>query len=449
MMLLVVSGAVGGRAPVAWGQRVQIPRTPQAYSPQTFPQATVGGYPASSQGTFAAPGLTPGYGAPAYNPPAAYNPAAVTPPPAFDAYAPGTVSGTAPAGLPPTNVPYAYSQAAPGSFPQAPAVSPFTQPYGAAPGAMQPYPTSPGAFPVTPSAPQQGLYPNGSPYNWQSGSYGYQSADGNLVRFQKFLQRVGLEYTWLAGSTGPNDMEMNRLELAATFGIPVMHNMETPLLITPGFAVNFLSGPVSDPAAMPRGPDMPGQVYDAYLDLSWYPQPFEWFGAELGFRTGVWTDFDTVNSQSVRYLGRALGVITISPRMEVLVGVVYLDRLRVKLLPAGGVHWRPNQNWDLYIVFPNPKFRRTIQSVGTTDWWWYVAGEYGGGSWTVSRAGLDDRVDYNDIRIVTGFEWESPRQVRGHLEVGYVFDRELVFASDAPSKATLDKTFMLRAGIDF
>lgn len=364
------------------------------------------------------------------------------PPPTFDSYAAPSVSGTV--GAPPASVPYTYSPspAAPVSgFPQQPAAN-----------AWQGYAAPSGGYPAAAAPQNQALYPNGLPYDWQQGTYGYQGADGSVVRFQKFLQRIGVEHTWLYGGGGVNEFQLNRTEFAATFGIPVMHNIDTPLLVTPGFAFNWLDGPVGGPDPMmvdPRGPDLPPRMYDAYVDLSWYPRASEWFSAELGVRTGVWTDFSAVNSDSVRILGRGLGVISVTPQMDILIGAVYLDRLRVKVLPAGGVHWRPNQDWDLYIVFPNPKLRRRFQSVGNTEWWWYVAGEYGGGSWTVDRQGLDDHIDYNDIRAILGLEWETPTMFRGHLEVGYVFDREILFASGMPSKATPDDTVMLRAGVDF
>ncbi|WP_425398434.1 hypothetical protein [Aeoliella sp.] len=407
--------------PVSLAQYVQIPATPvqgQAFPPQsTF---------ASPSPTMSAPSLAPSYGT-----------APIGPPPAFDSYANPSVSGTMTA--PPSSVPYSYTpQAAPGGFPQQPA-----------PNAWQAYPAPQGGYPAAGAPQSQSIYSNGLPYDWQQGTYGYQGADGSLVRFQKFLQRIGTEYTWIAGSNSPGKFGISRIELAATFGIPVMHNIDTPLLITPGFAVDFFEGPLGDPTAMPRGPDLPGQVYDAYLDFSWYPRPFEWFGAELGVRTGVWTDFNTMNSDSVRILGRGLGVISITPQMDILVGVVYLDRLRVKLLPAGGLHWRPNQDWDLYLVFPNPKIRRRFRSVGNTDWWWYVAGEYGGGSWTVDRVGLSDRIDYNDLRAILGLEFETPTMVRGHFEIGYVFDREILFNSGDPPEFKPDDSVMLRAGLDF
>ena len=409
-------------------QTAQIPSS--TYGGFTQPTPT---YAAPATGTYGATGT---YAAPTYAAPTYGSQPIVAP--SFDGYATPSVSGTTTA--PPASVPYTYSQSptlGASGFPQ--------QPSAAASG-WQTYPTTPGAYP---NSQPGGLYPNGLPYDWQQGSYGYQASDGSLVKFQKFLQRVGVEHTWIAGDGGSQDFELNRTEIAATFGIPVMHNIDTPLLLTPGFAFNLLEGPVGDPLAVPREADLPGQMYDAYLDLSWYPRPTEWFGAELGVRTGVWSDFDAVNTDSVRILGRGLGVISVTPQMDVLIGVVYLDRLQVKVLPAGGVHWRPNQDWDLYLVFPNPKLRRSFKSVGNTEWWWYVAGEYGGGSWTVDRVGLSDRIDYNDIRFSLGLEWETPNLVRGHMELGYVFDREIVFASGDPSNFTPDDSIMLRAGFDF
>jgi hypothetical protein len=84
--------------------------------------------------------------------------------------------------------------------------------------------------------------------------------------------------------------------------------------------------------------------------------------------------------------------------------------------------------------------------------WSYVGAEYGGGSWTVDRsiAGFVDQVDMNDIRAFVGVEWMGPRGVTGFFECGYVFDRELVYASGIPTPSLpLKDAFMLRTGIAF
>jgi hypothetical protein len=99
--------------------------------------------------------------------------------------------------------------------------------------------------------------------------------------------------------------------------------------------------------------------------------------------------------------------------------------------------------------------RKYWANTGNTKWYWYVAGEYGGGSWTVDRpaAGvnpeLGDQIDINDIRVIGGLEFETQAQIRGHFEVGYVWDRQLLFRSGQPGSFNLDDTIMLRGGVDF
>ncbi|MAT69839.1 MAG: hypothetical protein CMJ58_09980 [Planctomycetaceae bacterium] len=395
---MLIAASVALSASAATAQRVEFP-------------STVGGY-----------GGYGGYGTTA--------PAA----PSFDPYAtPGMAAPPADLPYAPSIAPYSntgpYGNAAPYNY----GAPPATTPYGAQPGFAAPPPPS--------SSWSTGDFPLG----WQGGSYVYQNPDGSQARLQRLLQEISVEHTWLAGEHAANELEIHRTELAATFGIPIFYNPDTPLLITPGFAFNWFEGPV-DPVA-----DLPPRVYDAYLDAAWAPALGERLSLDLGVRTGVWTDFNVVNSDSIRILGRGLGKFALSPRMDILAGVWYLDRNHIKLLPAGGVHWRPNTNWDAYIVFPNPKVRRRFVDVTSSKWWWYVAGEYGGGRWTIERAdGSPDDFDYNDIRVITGLEWETQTQARGYIEAGYVFNRELVYArSLTPPFVTLDETVMVRVGFDF
>ena len=75
------------------------------------------------------------------------------------------------------------------------------------------------------------------------------------------------------------------------------------------------------------GPDLPPRLYDAYLDLAWYPRITESIGAELGARTGVWSDFQDVNSDSIRLLGRGLASVALTPRLVVRESCgAYLER---------------------------------------------------------------------------------------------------------------------------
>ncbi len=276
---------------------------------------------------------------------------------------------------------------------------------------------------------------------WQSGPI--------YERF-RVVQQVAFEYTMLAADIGDEatSLGLDEAELSATFGIPTMPG-GAPVLITPGFAIQWWDGPNDFPG--PPLTDLPPRTYSAYLDVAWNPQITPWFGASLAVRPGVYSDFEEVSSDSIRIKGSALGVFTLGPRWQIAAGIVYLDRNRVKLLPAGGVVWTPNDDVRWELIFPQPKLAQRLTTYGNTSLWWYVGGEYGGDNWTIEHVdGSPDSVDYNDIRAYLGLEWkpvDGLRGVSGHVEVGFVFDRELVYRSGAI--VDLDETLMLRAGIGY
>ena len=435
-------------APAPYAVPAAPPSAAPTYGAPTYGAPTYGAPPSGAPGY-----AVPSYGAPAAGAPGYAPPATPLPPPAFDPYSSSTYGAPAPSlfGTPTYGAP-TYGAAPYGTAPYG------TAPYGTAPYGTAPYGAPPTTNPSLFAAPPPGAYsyppqpgsvgPYGAPVGWQSGSYQWQNPDGSAVRVQRLLQQFSFEHTFLYGKHEPGELEINRTELAATFGFPCI-NPDTPLLVTPGFAANWLKGPISD--GTPESADLPPRLYDAYLDFSWHPKLGNWLSADLGFRTGVWTDFESVTSESIRYLGRGLGVIALSPRFDLLAGVWYLDRNEIKLLPAGGVYWRPNVDWDLYLVFPNPKLRRRVSSTGTSQWWIYGAAEYGGGRWTLTRAdGRPDDIDINDYRAMFGVEWETQTQAHGHIEAGYVWNREILYArTSSPPVYSLDDTWMVRAGIDF
>ena len=354
-----------------------------------------------------------------------------------------TPPGYTPPSLPPTTPPLT-SSFDPYANPSL-GTPPPDIPYTVSPQFAQPQPVTPQmAPPVTPGVPQQGssLYPNGVPSQWESNTYAYGNSDGSVAHLQRLMQQISMEQTYLYTDGSSTGFGVNRTDLSATFGFPIFYNPETPLLVTPGFAFNWWSGP-----SVP-GADLPPRVYDAYVDTAWRPQFSPVCSADLGLRTGVWTDFNNWDD-AFRIMGRAMGVIAISPKCDLVGGFWYLDRNEVQWLPAGGVHWRPNEIWDNYLVFPNPKIRRRSITMGTSQCWIYFSGEYGGGRWSVERSVGDDNVDYNDIRANFGIEWETQTQLRGHVEVGYVINREIVYAQSATPTLELDDTIMFRGGFDF
>ena len=61
----------------------------------------------------------------------------------------------------------------------------------------------------------------------------------------------------------------------------------------------------------------------------------------------------------------------------------------------------------------------------------------------------EDQFDYNDVRAFVGVEWLGPRRVTGFVELGYVFEREILLRSDRTDVLTLRDSVMLRSGLAF
>ena len=281
---------------------------------------------------------------------------------------------------------------------------------------------------------------------------------GGVTSVQRFMQGVHLDYHWLVGN-GPEEFGTNDCEIYGTFAFPFFYNQQNPLLVTPGFGFHLFNGPVSIPDTQPI--DLPASVYDAYLEAGWNPQVTQWLSGELAFRVGVYTDFDRVDVNSVRFTGRGYAVLWFSPSLQVKVGVMYLDRVRIKLLPAGGIIWTPNPDVRFEILFPNPRLSKRLSTVGNTDWWLYCRGDYGGGTWTVVRdspvpppavppflyKGELQQFDYNDMRVAVGLELRGIRGLTGNFEAGFAFEREILFNNATRQTFRPHNTVFVGAGL--
>jgi len=385
----------------ARGQRVIFPTTVPDQPVYTTSQAPYAPPPSSPYISPTAPYNT----VPASPPAAALNGTIQAPPGVpWDPYASPSDAVAPPAGVTP---PYA----------QQPYVQPYTgQPYGA--------PGSPCGQPGCPT-----------PFYSQA---------------TRFLQDVQISNTWIPQQINSNGFGIDSTVLNATFGIPTRLNA-APILITPGFNFHLLSGPDTTPPAMVPAPnlDLPGHLFDAYLGAAWRPQLTQTFGADLAVSGGIYSDFSTVNWDSVRVLGRALGVVTVSPQWQFEAGIVYLDRLNIKLLPAGGVIWTPNPDIKFNIVFPYPKLAWRFSTVGNTDIWGYIAGEYGGGQWSITHAnGVEDVITYNDLRFLAGMEFFGLSRFRGNFEIGYAFNRQIIYRGSG-AELNPGNAILFRGGLAF
>jgi len=414
------------------------------YSPSAAPSAVggattgVGTSGAPAVNAFATPPATTAPAGSAVAPSPVATPQSVPAAPGWSSAA-GSGTGSPWSGTVPSYPPNYYGTPPAYNTPPSSTLNGQIQPVGPTWDPYQP----PGAAPAT-LLPQDPSFQFGAGEQWAG-------------TMQKFLQEIRLDYLWMPGNGG-KEIGINDIGLSATFALPFFYNTQTPLLVTPGFAIHCWSGPETLLPGPPPPADLPGQTYDAYLDAAWNPQPTPLFGAELNFRIGVGADFKKVTTRSLRFTGKGLAVLNLSPSFQLKGGVIYYDRVHLKLLPAGGVVWTPTQDWRFDIVFPYPRVTKKLNAVGTTEWWLYFAGSYpNGGAWTIKRAdeadvaiaGQIDLVDYTDMRVAAGLEFRAINNVRGFVESGVAFERQLHYRSDLPDVFYGNVTVFLHAGLAY
>ncbi|MEI8213676.1 MAG: hypothetical protein WCI02_16125 [Planctomycetota bacterium] len=384
--------------------------------------------------------------------------------------------------FPPPTMPTGFGQ----PITSTPGFNPYAAPvpgYGAAPYGATAYP--PGAFPTSGAFPAS-AYPNSyppvmypgygapSPYGapvgpppgttwWYNTTSTIQTQTQEAVRF---CQGVRFRYTYLPGNTdfgtiNTEEVASNDAEVSIVFAWPKFLGCSQPLYIMPAYVQTLWAGPVTpdDPYVVDGqiypGQQLPPNAFAAYLDHSIESDPKQTFGGELGFRIGVFSAFNAISNQSIRLQGKALARLRCTPNSTLRGGIYYLDRNKIKLLPAFGVLWTPNQDtrWDIF--FPEPTFAHYLTTCGNTDVWWYLTGYYGGGNWTIEQPnGVNDSVDINDIRVMLGFETGRNDLLRQGFrscfyEVGYAFNRELVYRYDTPANINLQDSLVFRAGFGY
>ncbi len=320
----------------------------------------------------------------------------------------------------------------PGAF-QAPTI---TRPFDAAPpNQFQPLPnfdpfaSTPSPFtPLLPGAPSLGNSPtSASPFRLSDHK-------------DTFFQKASFSSTWLAGDR-INDVEVTELEVQLTVGVP-LPDIDRAMLITAGFETSFLEGPLT--------PDLPGQVYSSYIQFIWVPKISERWRGMFGIEPGFYGDYESSDAEIFRLLGRAfLRYEWIPDRLQIIGGVAYLDRDDYNIVPAGGVIWRPNDDWLYQLIVPAPKIAYRFSWDGTTEYWAYFAAEVGGDSWGIQRAsGAADKLMMLDIRTVMGVEKKLAGGAGARIEFGYVFARKITYGSTMV-ELKMDDAWMLRGVITY
>jgi hypothetical protein len=257
---------------------------------------------------------------------------------------------------------------------------------------------------------------------------------------QSFFQKLSFTVTGIL-TDGSDGLGILETELFAAFAMPAP-TTQTPLILTPNLLVDF----VDEPAYVA----LPSELYATFLDIMWLPK----FGTRtlgiLAVAPGWYSDFQDGSGDAFRLTGRALLRYDWQPdRLQLVVGAVYTNRMNSRWIPAGGVIFNPNPDLSMDLIFPRAKIaRRTAWGLGF-EHWVYLTGSFGGNDWAIAQPdGSPDKLGYLDWRITLGWERKMNGGAGLHFEIGYVFAREIRFAS-TPDILNPDDTLLLRAGFAF
>ncbi|MHB8972571.1 MAG: hypothetical protein ACYC3X_09340 [Pirellulaceae bacterium] len=255
-----------------------------------------------------------------------------------------------------------------------------------------------------------------------------------------FFQKLSMTAGWISRD-GPENMGMVEARSFLTVAVP-LPSRDYPMMISAGFDATPLDGPTS--------PDLPSVVYDGYLDFMWLPKLSDrWLGI-LAVTPGVYSDFDDMQNGAYRTKGKAiLRYDWVPNRVQVAAGILYLHRFTVNWLPAGGIIWDPNDDVHLEILFPRPKLAYRYTASALHEDWAYLAGEFGGDTWSIRRGpAFWDMMEIVDWRVYAGIERKKPGGAASRVEIGYVFSRRVEFESQSADYVPAN-TLMIRSGFEF
>jgi hypothetical protein len=192
----------------------------------------------------------------------------------------------------------------------------------------------------------------------------------------------------------------------------------SPLSITPGWGIHFWGDGV--------GLGLPPRVYDLYVDLSWTPWTGEHWSVSVGLTPGLYTDFAQASGDMFQLTGWVIGTRPLGPEWQLVLGAAYVRQLQTTLIPVVGAIWTPSDDIRFELIFPKPKYAVRYQQTNEGSLWWYVAGQLGGGAWSVADGPNDSAlVGYSDWRLVLGVESFRLDGREWSVELGYAFNRQL------------------------
>ncbi|MEN0111186.1 MAG: hypothetical protein AAF805_10745 [Planctomycetota bacterium] len=246
------------------------------------------------------------------------------------------------------------------------------------------------------------------------------------------------------------DDSLGRTVMSAslTLGVPPLVG-GMPLLVTPRAGLHLVDGP--DPL------DVPSTLNDFEVSFASFKKLSRKWTARGSVTVGVYGDDHSLgDSDALRVSGLGLGIYEASREWQLAVGVAYLNRDDISVIPvAGAIYDAGGVRYEL--MMPRPRIVWRLPGDGSPEQRSiYLGGELGGGAWAVRRTdGTTDTLNLNRFGLLLGYEWSGapPGSRPGsgpsiRYELGYLFGRDLEYA-DSGEELSLDDSLVVRVGRTF
>jgi hypothetical protein len=188
----------------------------------------------------------------------------------------------------------------------------------------------------------------------------------------------------------------------------------------------------------PASVELPGDLYDYALGLSWMRRYNDDWLFRFMFSTAIATDGKNTTSDVWQFRGGGFAMYRRNDQLTWIFGALALGRNDIPVVPAVGAVWQPNPALRFDLTLPRPRIAMLVMENELRQQWGYFGGGFSGGTWAYQRAnGVNDQITFRDWRLVFG--WEATPRIRPgmpfargrkvNVELGYVFAREFEFTS--------------------
>ena len=196
------------------------------------------------------------------------------------------------------------------------------------------------------------------------------------------------------------------------------------------------------------GAGLPGKAFRFGVDVEVETPHAGPVSMSFGITPSMNTDFDaSPGSSSYQLDGRGMFLFQMDQYWTLVLGAGFWDRVDDRVIPYAGIVYR-DDFWEWRILYPESTVSLFLGNTPAGSSWMYARAEYRVEAYEVRTTTGTDEVELEDYRVVLGYRADSG-MYSWFLEGGWVFDRNVDYASAVNTSFSPSTGFILRTGWRF